>query len=112
MIVTKFGGTSMANPVQMRKVKGIIEEAPQDRRVVVVSAPGKDGYIRQKVTDLLLHVAGENPTKSRMSYLDAVTLLQDRFSQLCRTFNLPDLETTIHSEIDALSGKPRDFIAS
>ena len=40
MIVTKFGGTSMASAEQFRKVKSIIDENPA-RQVVVVSAAGK-----------------------------------------------------------------------
>jgi aspartate kinase len=108
MKVTKFGGSSLANPEQIRKVKAIVE-SDSDRQVVVVSAPGKDDYIKQKVTDLLLAIAGEN---TKISYLNAVTMLQDRFMQICRAFNLSDLEKSILSEIDLLSEEPRDFIAS
>ena len=108
MKVTKFGGSSLANPEQIRKVKAIIE-SDSDRQVVVVSAPGKDDYIKQKVTDLLLAIAGEN---TKISYLNAVTMLQDRFMQICRAFNLSDLEKSILSEIDLLSEESRDFIAS
>ena len=40
MIVTKFGGTSMASADQFKKVRNIIEE-DSERQIVVVSAPGK-----------------------------------------------------------------------
>ena len=48
----KFGGTSLADAGQFRKVRSIIEANPA-RRFIVVSAPGKrrDGDI--KVTDML-----------------------------------------------------------
>ena len=52
MKVTKFGGSSMADAGQYRKVKGIIESDP-GRRVVVVSAAGKRYKDDHKITDLL-----------------------------------------------------------
>ena len=52
MIVTKFGGTSMASADQFRKVKSIIDENPA-RQVVVVSAAGKKNSKDIKITDLL-----------------------------------------------------------
>ena len=52
MIVAKFGGTSLASAERFRHAADIIR-ADENRRYVVVSAPGKrrDGDI--KVTDLL-----------------------------------------------------------
>ncbi len=50
--VTKFGGSSMADARQLRKVANIIRSDPE-RRVVVVSAPGKRHKRDHKVTDLL-----------------------------------------------------------
>ncbi len=52
-IVTKFGGTSLADASQFRKIKDIIEANP-DRKYVVASAPGKRFSEDIKVTDLLL----------------------------------------------------------
>ena len=52
MIVTKFGGTSMASAEQFKKVKSIIDENPA-RQVVVVSAAGKKDSKDIKITDLL-----------------------------------------------------------
>ena len=64
IIVAKFGGTSVANAAQFRKVKDIIQSSPE-RRFIVVSAPGKRFPEDVKVTDLLLDcyakaVAGES----------------------------------------------------
>ncbi|WP_432401620.1 aspartate kinase [Wukongibacter sp. M2B1] len=50
--VVKFGGTSVANANQFKKVKAIVE-ADEKRRYVVVSAPGKRHSDDNKVTDLL-----------------------------------------------------------
>lgn len=51
-IVCKFGGTSVADAVQLRKVQAIVESDPR-RRVVVPSAPGKRVASDPKITDLL-----------------------------------------------------------
>jgi len=50
--VAKFGGSSMADAVQYRKVRDIILADP-GRRVVIVSAAGKSAAENHKITDLL-----------------------------------------------------------
>ena len=50
--VTKFGGSSMADAGQYRKVKEIIMADPE-RKVVIVSAAGKRDSGDHKLTDLL-----------------------------------------------------------
>ena len=50
--VTKFGGSSMADAGQYRKVKDIVA-ADRERRVVIVSAAGKRFGGDHKLTDLL-----------------------------------------------------------
>ena len=50
--VAKFGGSSMADAGQYRKVKAIID-ADKGRRVVIVSAAGKRRKDDHKITDLL-----------------------------------------------------------
>jgi len=56
MKVAKFGGTSLASAEQVRKVCNIILSDPE-RKVVVVSAPGKRFKEDIKVTDLLIACA-------------------------------------------------------
>ena len=55
-IVAKFGGTSVADAAQFRKIRDIVLNSPDSpaRRFIVVSAPGKRFPGDQKVTDLLL----------------------------------------------------------
>ncbi len=50
--VLKFGGTSMADAGQYRKIRDIVRSDPS-RRVVVVSAAGKRFDGDNKITDLL-----------------------------------------------------------
>ena len=51
-IVTKFGGSSLANDEQFRKVRSILELEPT-RQYLVPSAPGKRFPTDEKVTDML-----------------------------------------------------------
>lgn len=50
--ITKFGGSSVANATQFKKVKAIVQANPS-RKYVVVSAPGKRNSSDNKITDLL-----------------------------------------------------------
>ena len=52
MKVVKFGGSSMADAGQYRKIRDILMADPE-RRVVVVSAAGKRFKDDHKITDLL-----------------------------------------------------------
>jgi len=54
--VSKFGGSSLADASQIKKVCNIILSDP-DRKLIVVSAPGKRYRSDIKVTDLLIALA-------------------------------------------------------
>ncbi|TDK58843.1 aspartate kinase [Bacillus salipaludis] len=56
MKVVKFGGSSLASGKQLEKVFQIVVSDPE-RKVVVVSAPGKRFSEDEKVTDLLIECA-------------------------------------------------------
>ncbi|MFJ5763080.1 aspartate kinase [Neobacillus sp. NPDC093182] len=56
MKVVKFGGSSLASGEQVEKVFQIVMSDPE-RKVVVVSAPGKRFAEDEKVTDLLIECA-------------------------------------------------------
>ena len=51
--VVKFGGSSVADADQVRKIRAIVEADPE-RRYVVVSAPGKRFSKDSKITDMLI----------------------------------------------------------
>lgn len=55
MIVCKFGGSSVANAEQIRKMLNIIN-TNEERRIIIVSAPGKRFADDIKVTDLLIQL--------------------------------------------------------
>ena len=56
MKVAKFGGSSLATAQQIKKVCNIITADPE-RRLIIVSAPGKSCDEDIKVTDLLIACA-------------------------------------------------------
>lgn len=56
MKVAKFGGSSVADAKQFRKVRDLVATDPE-RRIIVVSAPGKRFKDDIKVTDLLIQCA-------------------------------------------------------
>ncbi|WP_152654696.1 aspartate kinase [Oceanobacillus sp. CFH 90083] len=55
MKVAKFGGSSVANATQIKKVANIIQ-SDSSRKVIVVSAPGKRFSDDVKMTDLLIEL--------------------------------------------------------
>jgi aspartate kinase len=55
-IVCKFGGSSVENATQIKKIKKIIQDS-KNRKYVVVSAPGRDEKFGQKITDHLVNIA-------------------------------------------------------
>ncbi|AMB98767.1 aspartate kinase [Aerococcus urinaehominis] len=68
MKVIKFGGSSVADGGQLEKVKDIIA-ADSNRRIVVVSAPGKRYKDDVKVTDLLIELATRALTGDDISHV-------------------------------------------
>ena len=56
--VVKFGGSSLANASQFKKVKNIVE-SDSSRSIVVVSALGKRTKEDHKITDLLYLTAAQ-----------------------------------------------------
>jgi aspartate kinase len=72
VIVTKFGGTSLADAEQFRKVKNILTEN-DERKVIVVSAPGKskvkiDG-LDLKITDALFEISKNQNAENHARYI-------------------------------------------
>ena len=85
--VTKFGGSSLADANQFRKVAAIIR-ADHTRRYVVASAPGKRGANDIKVTDLLLECFRR--TRTGESIDEPFGLIQERFRTIMEDLGLQD----------------------
>lgn len=112
MIVCKFGGSSMADANQIRKVRAILESNPQ-RRIAVVSAPGKRNREDQKITDLLYKC--NEYAKKGFSCKEVFEEIENRFLEIVRDLKLDekmckeDLDD-VRRRIDA--GHGSDYAAS
>ncbi|MCR5593581.1 MAG: aspartate kinase [Saccharofermentans sp.] len=87
MKIAKFGGSSLANAFQIKKVCEIILADP-DRRIIVVSAPGKRDKNDIKVTDLLIATA--NAGLAGKSYDKELQRVIDRYKEICDDLNIED----------------------
>ena len=77
--VTKFGGSSMADAGQYRKVRSILEADPA-RKVVIVSAAGKRDKKDHKITDLLYLTYAH--TQYGVDYSRIFDMIYDRHIQI------------------------------
>ena len=109
MKVCKFGGSSLADAEQIRKVCGIVRADP-DRRIVVVSAPGRRHKGDVKVTDLLIACAEVKLAGGDAA--DELRAVVERFRAIQEDLGLPgDITRSIESDLVsrlALSGEGRD----
>ena len=110
-IACKFGGTSLADAEQFRKVAEIVRSDPR-RRLVVVSAPGKRGKQDPKVTDILLSI--HDLVARDMDPDPSIALLAERFLLIERELGV---DAGMRPLLDGfrrtvLAGADRDWIAS
>lgn len=107
----KFGGSSVADGIQLRKIKDIVE-ADKDRRYVVVSAPGKRYGADSKITDLLLMCKAQ--ADNNIPYEQIFQVIEDRFNavkmHLGVDVDLNDEYKEILKRLD--EGCSEDYIAS
>ncbi|GAB2573760.1 aspartate kinase [Gracilibacillus alcaliphilus] len=102
MKVAKFGGSSVANAEQLRKVANIIQ-ADKERKVIVVSAPGKRFSDDVKVTDLLIGL-GEVYLKNE-PYQKQLEVILDRFREITTELNISEkIIEEIRSGIENIFG--------
>lgn len=111
-IVCKFGGSSVADAAQFRKVKDIVRANPK-RRIVVPSAPGKRVSSEAKLTDLLYLC--HDSAVAGADFSGPFGLIRDRYLGIEKELGL---KTRMAGELDKLNeelkkGVPsRDFVAS
>lgn len=111
IIVTKFGGSSLSDAEQFKKVKSIIE-SDKRRKFVVPSAPGKRFKNDYKITDLLYlchgHVAQGIP------FDDVFNVISKRYLELAEelsvSINVASYLIEIKKNIEA--GATADYTAS
>lgn len=110
-IVTKFGGSSLANAEQFEKVKNIIL-SNKARKFVIPSAPGKRNSKDSKITDLLYLCHAH--INMGISLDDVFNHIKDRYTNIVSDLNL-DIDisnylNTIKEDIE--NGASSDYAAS
>ena len=107
----KFGGSSVADGIQLGKIREIIDADPE-RRYVVVSAPGKRFDGDSKITDLLLMCKAQADSNIPIEQLFQV--IEDRYNAISMQLGLKiDLESEYEEILKNLSeGCSKDYIAS
>lgn len=123
MKVAKFGGSSVANAEQLKKVASIIQ-SDADRKIIVVSAPGKRNSEDIKVTDLLIDL-GE-AYRLGQSHEQELQRVVDRFEAILEELHLSkdvlhDIQTRVRkifndgndlaTKLDAIKAIGEDSLA-
>lgn len=112
MKVAKFGGSSLADAGQIRKVVDIVKADP-DRRIVVVSAPGKRSADDVKVTDMLIALA--SAVIAGRSYAAELEAVVGRYAEIQRELGLDaavihEIEADLRSRIEQRSANDAQFM--
>ena len=99
MKVVKFGGSSMADAGQYRKIRDILLADPE-RKVVVVSAAGKRSKQDHKITDLLYLCYAH--TQYGVDCSGVFEMITSRYREIARDL---DLSIDLEPEFAALKAK-------
>ena len=109
VVVTKFGGSSLADAGQIKKMEEIVR-SDANRCFVVPSAPGKRFSDDIKVTDMLYALYEEQDPASSKTF----AALKERFGGICSDLGV---KVNIMSELDKIAedlkhGESVDYAAS
>jgi aspartate kinase len=112
MKVVKFGGSSLASGEQVEKVFKIVVSDPE-RKIVVVSAPGKRYADDIKVTDLLIAAAEHYIKHGEANEL--VDKIVDRYSSIAKELNLPldiidKIRRDLHNVLEGDKSSPERYL--
>ncbi|NLL82199.1 MAG: aspartate kinase [Tissierellia bacterium] len=110
-IVVKFGGSSLADSSQFKKVKDIVTSNDK-RRFVVPSAPGKRYKGDHKVTDLLYMC--HQLASHGLNFDEVFNLIKERYTEISRELNLDVAIEDLLNEIklNISNGASKDYTAS
>lgn len=112
MIVCKFGGSSVADSNQIKKVKAILE-SDSKRAIAVVSAPGKRNKEDEKITDLLYQCNEE--VHRGLSCRETFKKISSRYIEIATSLKLNT--KSLAEELDSIrrlidAGRGADYAAS
>lgn len=114
LVVAKFGGSSVANATQFKKVKNIVLEKKPNyyRNVIIVSALGKKEKEDSKITDLLYLLHAH--LKYNVPYNNILDMIKTRFFNVKKELGLAiDLDNEFNTlEKDLKRDMSEDFLVS
>lgn len=108
--VCKFGGSSVKDAIQIKKVIEIIKE-DKKRKVIVVSAPGRDEKFNEKITDHLLNIATNGnhffEQQIEISKEDSLNVTIQKYENLCDDLSIKKeiIISSLKSELENKSLK-------
>lgn len=113
--VCKFGGSSVRNSSQIRQVLEIVKN-DKKRKVIVVSAPGRDDKFNEKITDHLLNIAKKGKhvfeQKIQLSTEQSIQTVIKKYETLCselkvnETFIIEELKKDLNNS--SLKGEKKE----
>ena len=104
-IVCKFGGTSLANSQNIKKVKEIVLNG--NKPYVVVSAPGKREKADTKITDCLINAFKKS--QNGENYQEEINFFINRYEEIKKAFNLDIDLTTEFKELERAIKEHEDY---
>ncbi|MCJ1777598.1 aspartate kinase [Mammaliicoccus sciuri] len=112
MKVSKFGGSSVANSEQIKKVVNIIN-ADDERKIVVVSAPGKRFKDDIKTTDLLIRLYEK--VINQLDYSNKLSQIVGRYEEIVTELDmdrsiLDEIKRHLLNLIDVYHDKPERLL--
>ncbi len=111
LIVTKFGGSSLSDSKQFKKVKDIMD-ANENRRYIIPSAPGRRYEDDHKVTDLL-YMCYQLATH-KLNIDEVFNIVKDRYIEISKGLELDlDMENILEEiKGNIINDGTRDYVAS
>ncbi len=111
-LVCKFGGTSLADASQIRRVEAIIRSHP-NRRCIVVSAPGKRHKADKKITDMLYQC--QHLVTQGQDAASPFGLIRSRYQAIAAGLDVSLTDTEVWlDEVEGMlrQGQTSDWVAS
>ncbi|MGW7975724.1 aspartate kinase [Staphylococcus xylosus] len=108
MKVAKFGGSSVSTADQIKKVLNIVN-SDEDRKIIIVSAPGKRHKEDVKTTDLLIRLYEK--VIADLDYISKKEEIIQRFADIIYELDMSDnllttIDQTLENFIATLKDKP------
>ncbi|PNZ09453.1 aspartate kinase [Staphylococcus simiae] len=112
MKVSKFGGSSVSNASQIKKVLNIVNSDPE-RQIIIVSAPGKRYDNDVKTTDLLIRLYEK--VINKLDYVDKKKEIIQRYDDIIKELHMSKdllsiIDHTLEQYIATLKEQPERLL--